>query len=219
MRSGWFFGTSMWAEYLHEYAKTRPECLHEWRSSPLANDHNFEEGSLYPGLRFEEHQSQVIDLRTQKWSDVRKSYCGLINHAQRRYIFYNLFNIDYFQAVHRTAFGTVRNDATYRIQDDWLKSCHAICLLAVNEETSASAAAALWIVYQGCAYFASAPSVEKNVMHAVIWKSLEVLKEQGVTLVEMGQIDGVTEKEKNIGKFKTGFGGEAKPFTILRRRL
>lgn len=78
-------------------------------------------------------------------------------------------------------------------------------------------AAALWIVYQNCAYYASGPSLEKNTMHAVIWKSLQLLKARGVTLVELGQIDGETEKEQNIGKFKQGFGGEAKPYTVVRR--
>ena len=45
MKSGWFFGTQMWAEYLAEYSKARPECLNEFRSSPLTNDHDLDRKS------------------------------------------------------------------------------------------------------------------------------------------------------------------------------
>ncbi len=38
-----------------------------------------------------------------------------------------------------------------------------------------------------------------------------------VTQVDMGQLDGATEKERNIGIFKSGFGGQARP--RARRRL
>ena len=68
------------------------------------------------------------------------------------------------------------------------------------------------------AYYMSGPSLRDNVQHAVIWKSLQLLKERDITLVELGQIDGETEKEKNIGKFKAGWGGEEKPFTIVRKK-
>ena len=63
----------------------------------------------------------------------------------------------------------------------------------------------------------SARQIERNVQHAVIWRSLNMLKDRGYQYAEMGQIDGVSVKEQNIGKFKQGFGGEAKPFVIARR--
>lgn len=216
MRSGWFFGTPMWAEYLEEYAKTRPECLHEWKTSPLANDHDIEDAYLYPGMLFEEHLSQVIDLHTHKWSDVRKSYHSIINRGQEQLEITEDRYINLFRRVHQCAFGSVRTLETFAIQDDWIQSGHAMAISAINKKDEI-VAAALWIIYKGCAYYASGPSSEKNTMHAVIWKSLQLLKERGITLVELGQIDGETEKEKNIGKFKSGWGGEAKPFTIVRR--
>lgn len=218
MKSGWFFGTEMWAVYLAEYAKTRPECLREWKSSPLANDHDFSEYVNEPSSTWvkEEHQTRVIDLHTHKWNDVRKSYHSIIHRGQEQLEITEDRYVNLFRLAHKCAFGSVRSLETFTIQDDWIQSGHAMAVNALNKKDEL-VAAAFWIIYQGCAYYASGPSTEKNTMHAVIWKSLQLLKERGVTLVELGQIDGETEKERNIGKFKSGFGGEAKPFTIVRR--
>lgn len=207
----------MWQAYLEEYAKSRPECLNEWKSSPLANDHDLEDGYLYPGMHFEEHQSQVIDLRIHKWSDVRKSYRGLINQANKRLLYFRQADAYHYMNIHMEAFGQCRNEQTYSIQEQWIKDGYAFCLTSIDGQSGEHAAAALWITYKECAYYASGPSLQDNVQHAMVWESLFYLKDLGITLVELGQIDGETEKEKNIGKFKAGFGGEAKPFTIVRR--
>jgi hypothetical protein len=220
MKSGWFFGTPMWNEYLQEYAKTRPECLREWKSSPLADDHDYIEWILRKtdDWKFERHQSQVIDLRTHKWSDIRKSYHSLIHKAQGLYD-YGICSpsiIYSYRAVHAMANGgQPRNDATYEHQKKWIESGYGVLFGVWDEKQWHSFV--YWIVYQGRAYYASSPSLTKNITHMAIWQSLEYLKSKGVDLVEIGQIDGETEKERNIGKFKTGFGGEAKPFTIVRR--
>lgn len=218
MKSGWFFGTPMWADYLQEYAKTRPECLQEWKSSPLADDHDYIEWICRSddNWAFEEHRTQVIDLRTHKWSDVRKSYHSIIHRAQERYTIEEDQNILPFRLVHHCAFGHVRNAQTFAIQQEWMRTGNAMAVTARNDKDGTNTSA-FWIIYQGCAYYASGPSTERNTMHAVIWKSLQLLKARGVTLVELGQIDGETEKEQNIGKFKQGFGGEAKPYTVVRR--
>lgn len=216
MKSGWFFGTPMWQEYLAEYAKTRPECLKEWKSSPLACDHDFTEYVDEPASAWvrEEHCSQVIDLRTHKWSDVRKSYRGLINQAEKKCGISEIHYISTFQELHRQAFGVARNDETFSIQGEWLRSGNAMLVQGGRESWIG---AVLWIIYSGCAYFASSPSVENNIQHAIIWRSFRLLKEKGVTLIDMGQIDGMTEKEKSVGFFKSGWGGESRPFTIVRR--
>jgi hypothetical protein len=227
MRSGWFFGTEEWNRYLQEYAKTRPECLHEWKSSPLADDHDLSEAVPWdewddvPAYTTEEHLSQVIDLRTHKWSDIRKSYHSIIHRAEDTHHFTSTSIMPYMLA-HITAFGAVRHSNTFKIQESWIQSGNALAVCAykgTHDLKPSPLTAALWIIYQGCAYYASGPSSERDVQHAVIWNSLQLLKARGVTLVDMGQIDGETEKERNIGKFKQGFGGEAKPFTIVRRKI
>lgn len=219
MRSAWWWGTEEWQRYLEEYTKSRPECLREWKSSPLASDHSFIEAELSSSCTqwdVTRHFTQVLDLRTHKWSDVRKSYHSIIHRGQEQLEAIEEEDILVFKNVHQCAFGSVRSIGTYDIQNYWVKSGNAMVVSAFNKKEECTAAA-LWIIYQGCAYYASGPSTEKNTMHAVVWKSLQLLKARGVTLVELGQIDGETEKEKNIGKFKTGFGGEVKPFIIVRR--
>lgn len=222
MRSGWFWKTDMWQAYLKEYARTRPECLHEWKTSPLdPTGHDFSERKM--NFTYEETDclSQVIDLRTHTWSDVRKSYRSLINQAKRTYAFdecspeFMARDMGVFKSLHAAANGRQpRNDETYVHQKRWMDAGHG--LLVACTDWPYVFAAAYWIIYQGNAYYMSGPSVKDNVQHAVIWKSLQLLKEQGVRFVELGQIDAITEKEKGIAAFKAGFGGEAKPFTVVR---
>lgn len=218
MRSGWFWGTPMWQAYLQEYAKTRPDCLNEWKSSPLANDHDFSECVDEPASAWERKGcfSQVVDLRTHQWSDVRKSYHSIIHRGQERLIINEDSGILTYRLVHHCAFGSVRTERSFLIQNEWMKTGNAMVVTAANHRDEL-VASALWIIYNGSAYYASGPSTEGSTMHAVIWKSLQLLKVRGVTLVELGQIDGETEKERNIGKFKTGWGGEPMPFTVIRR--
>src|SRR6187549_3587668 len=166
MRSGWFFGTQMWADYLYEYAKTRPECLLEWKSSPLASDHDFSEYVDEQASQWERkgHLSQVIDLRTHKWSDVRKSYRGLINKSVKSHLFFAQPNAYHYSQIHMLAFGKCRNEKTYAIQEQWIKEGHAFCLTSLDQYGD-YAAAALWIVYKGCAYYASGPSLHADIQH------------------------------------------------------
>lgn len=224
MKSAWFWGQPQWQDYLKEYAKTRPECLYEWKTSPLANDHDFTDalnldatGSV--DVEWSNHQSQVIDLRIHKWSDIRKSYRGLINKALKE------MSVDeygpevmpedmgIFKSLHaRANNGQPRNDETYKHQYQWMKSGNGLLVMCTDWPTVY--AAAYWIIYNKCAYYMSGPSIKDGVQHAVIWKSLQILKARKVELVEMGQIDG--KEEGTRGVFKTGFGGEAKPFMIVR---
>jgi hypothetical protein len=205
----------MFQDYLKEYAKARPECLHEYRSSPLANDHDFRDAHASKEWTVECHQAQVIDLTTHKWSDVRKSYRHIINRADASCGVFAFSSIEPYKALHRNAFGLVRNDATFAIQERWIRSGHAMTVIAREDKTVSGA---LWILYQHAAYYASGPSLRKNVQHAVLWHSLAILRDFGVRFVDLGQVDGATEKERNIGTFKSGFGGELRPFLIAKRR-
>ncbi len=222
MKSGWFWGTEYWEEYQQAYwaGKVRPE---EYKSSPLADNHHFDTVSEMemrkedPGnWRCEHHQSQVIDLTTHQWSDIRKSYHSIIHRALDVYIFRESIGLTRFLYLHHMAFGECRSAKTFEIQQRWLDRGLARLMIASTRHES-PLAAALWIVYDYKAYYASGPSIESNIMHAVIWESLVQLKASGITLVDMGQIDGPTPKEKNIGIFKQGFGGEAKDYQIYRR--
>ena len=218
MKSGWFWGTSLWYDYLKAYAVTRPECLHEWKTSPLGGGQNF---IRKMNITYVEttHYTQVIDLHAHKWSDIRKSYRGLINNAKRQYSFatYDFLGIGIYKKLHIAANdGQVRSDETYLHQERWLTQGCGMLMLCTD--WPACYAGAYWVVYEGNAYYMSGPSILHDVQHAVIWESLQWLKKHGVRLVELGQIDGETDKEKNIGIFKQGFGGRAEPFTVVRQR-
>ena len=232
MRSAWFWGTKEWAEYQAAYH--HGQAPDEYKTSPLANDHDFgvQPGEFVFGERdargfaavnplcpwtITVHRTRVIDLTVpieQMWQGVRKSYHSLIRRAQENYDIceYNAEAFVAYQHLHSEANGwQPRPDKTYDLQQQWIRQGNGM-LVGCN------AAFAYWIVYDSCAYYASGPALEKNVQHAVIWKSLELLKAKGIRLVELGQIDGETEKEKSIGVFKAGFGGTVQPFTIARRR-
>lgn len=207
----------MWQEYLDEYAKLRPECLLEWKSSPLADDHDFSQRMM--NLTYEEtaHQSQVIDLKTHTWGDIRKSYHSLIHRAKELYTIEPCCFTTY-RDMHRAAFGNIRPLKTFDIQHEWFLSGYAISICAKRKNRLGIVAVAMWIVYEGSAYYASGPSTERDVQHAVIARSLEVLQQMEVLQVDLGQIDGETEKEKGIAMFKRGFGGESQPFKVIRVR-
>lgn len=218
MRSGWWWSTKEWEQYQTAYyaGRERPD---EYKSSPLADDHEFDHD--HNEYEYIMHQTQLLDLSLpleQLWSGVRKSYHSLIHRADEQYNIIECDTMDCYTWVHTQANGgtTPRCQYTYNCQEGWLESGHGLLLEAWHD--GVIVAAAYWIVYQGGAYYMSGPSIEKNVQHAVIWQSLELLKAKGIRLVELGQIDGETEKEQNIGKFKAGFGGTSVPFTIAHRR-
>lgn len=212
MRSGWFWDTDQWKQYETAYYADRMRPV-EYKESPL-DERPWWCLAKLPGYSYEAHGTQVLDLVTHEWSDLRKSYHSLIHRAQETYSIYAADSIAVFQRVHQAAFGIVRSQATYDIQGEWLRNGLARCVIAALGDEPV--AAALWIVYEGSAYYASGPSLVKKVMHAVIWESLQQLRGLGVRFVELGQVDGETEKERNIGKFKRGFGGMTVPFCIAR---
>lgn len=223
MRSAWFWGTDMFQQYLVEYAKSRPECLREWKTSPLGGGEDFSEcitPSSFGRWKYEDHQSQVLDLRTHTWSDVRKSYRGKINKAKRSYAIELCGAADMvlYKGLHCHANGgQPRPDTTYQYYAEWIRDGFGMLVLARDNGTVC--AGAYWALYQKCAYYGSGASVVDDVQHAVIWTSLERLKERGITLVELGQIDGSTEKEQGIALFKKGFGGQSMPYTVVRRSV
>jgi len=225
MKSAWWWGTEEWEAYQVEYWKGR-ERPEEYKTSPLARDEEFDWETQRTNFDLTVHQTQVIDLTLPietLWNKVRKSYHSIVHRAQERYEIVPAWThpaIWEYQRVHADANGGApRAQATYEHQWQWLADGNGLLMLAQDpEQLGKVVAAAYWIVYQGKAYYMSGPSVERSVQHAVIWDSLVWLKANAITTAELGQIDGETEKEKNIGKFKQGWGGYAVPFQTIRRR-
>jgi lipid II:glycine glycyltransferase (peptidoglycan interpeptide bridge formation enzyme) len=218
MNSGWFWRTGFWETYQREYYAGRPRP-EQYKSSPLAPDHEFEWDIQRTDFDLTTHKTRVLDL-TQSledlWRDIRKSYRPLINKAMQEYTF-SPGTIEEFHTLHALANGReTRSQATWDCMAAWVARGYAGVVTACKD--GLPVAGALFIIYQGSAYYASGASVRDNVQHAIIWTGIKHLKASGVHDLELGQVDGETEKERSIGTFKSGFGGENKPFLIVTRR-
>jgi hypothetical protein len=223
MKSAWWWGSERWAEYQAIYHHGQvPDA---YKTSPLADDHDFDSNPLW-AIEYDLslHQTVVLDLtqtREQLWQGVRKSYHSIIHRAEELFCIEESQSLMPFRILHHEVFGNVRSEQTFIIQQQWMKQGNAMSVVAsirADEGTQANIAAAFWILYEGCAYYMSGPSIEKNVQHAVIWKSIELLKAKGIRLVETGEVCDGTEKEVSVQHFKAGFGGSVYPFTVARRR-
>lgn len=223
MRSGWFWQTDAWEAYQQAYYSNRPRP-DEYKTSPLSEWDGEGMSALWPEREVTDydlsiHRSQVIDLRLtleDLWRGIRKSYRPLINKALKVYEFRPGGLTDY-HFLHAQANGReTRTQGTWDCMGRWMEEGLGGLVLAVKDEVMA--AGAFFITYHGSAYYHSGPKLVENVQHAVIWTAMKQLKAIGITHLELGQLDGETEKERNIGKFKAGFGGKAVPFTIATRR-
>jgi len=221
VKSAWFWRTELWRQYQEIYH--HGQIPSEYKSSPLdlnGEDFNWDVERKRYSMRI--NMTRVIDLTVPTetlWKGVRDSYRALINKGIRTYDVEIQDDMEAFRALHAEAnHGQPRPTRTYEIQGDWLKTRNGLLVMADQVIPRKYVAAAYWIIFNHGAYYASGPSLERSVQHAVIWKSLELLKAMGVTKVDMGKIDGETEKEMNVGKFKKGFGGIDVPFTTVTKR-
>lgn len=220
MRSGWFWGTREWERYQVAYHQGRP-IPPEYKSSPLDDSHDFSD--MTEDFVVERHKSRVVDLRLHGWNDVRKSYRPIINSVRRLFTIgqCTVGSMDNYRVLHREANGGYERDpGTFIRQIKWLTTGEGLLVGAANSR-GRFVSFAYWIMFRGNAYYMSGPSIEDNVQHAVIWQSLCHMKDMGIKLVEMGQVDGpgMTEKERKIAVFKRGFGGEDVPYIVVKREV
>jgi len=158
------------------------------------------------------------------WSDVRKSYRPLINKAIRTYksviIGQNNFDFDLceeFRKMHHLAAGRITRPAnTFYCMYEMIKSGNAFLILIQNTDLK-TIGAYYFLVHGPYGFYGSAatdPSLDSQsgVGHLGLWSGILFAKKQGCQFMDLGQLlmrpGGVTEKEKNIFLFKTGFGGE-----------
>jgi hypothetical protein len=148
----------------------------------------------------------IIDLTKDDLKrNLRKSYKSLVN-KQGGIVFSHTINN--LKALHLKAAGRkTRSDETWEIQQEMIVAGEGFVVeLYGNDGTLISAAFFMHNDY--CCYYAVAASLQGVNSHAVIWAAICYCKEIGLKRFELGEkLDG-TEKERNISKFKAGFGAD-----------
>ncbi|MBI4595046.1 MAG: GNAT family N-acetyltransferase, partial [Candidatus Tectomicrobia bacterium] len=179
--------------------------------------------------------TQVIDTDHQPEQllrDMRKGHKSDIKRAEEEgltcQIFYRdecsreTFNL--YKALHAKAAGrTTRPESTFDLMYNWIKEGHAFLIGARKEDEFIGFS--LIMVYKNAAYYGSSCNnpdyPDLPIAHVIQWNTLKWLYENGIKSYEIGwqfydstPFYHASEKEKNIARFKRGFGGFQLPLFI-----
>ena len=157
---------------------------------------------MQQGLIAEPYFTQIIDLtKTEEelHAGIRKSYKSICNSKEIEFSV-----IQVLKDVHKEMHGlSTRNDETWKLQDKMVSAGKAF-VLADKDETCA----ALFYYNDYSAYYACSASREGGKTHPVIWQAMKELKKRGCKTLELGEQNFFGhEKNVNISRFKSGFGG------------
>ena len=184
-------------------------CAWRWNCYPFRSEMVTAVACL-PHFTRSSWQTSIVSLdRPHRWKAIRKSYRSLIHKAQRDCdLEWGTTYWPYYEACHRQTATRPRSDATYRHQEQWVKDGFAQVFVAFPKDRTPDCplAASLVIEYKGHGYYASGPSMQKNLQHALQWLAIESLTKRGLRTYELGWIDR-HGKDDSIGFFKRGFGG------------
>ena len=163
---------------------------------------------MQKGLVSEPYFTQIINLRKsaeELHANIRKSYKSICNSKE-----IDFSVIEVLKEVHFEMHGkSTRNKQTWRYQDKMISAGKAF-VLADKDETCA----ALFYHNEHSAYYACSASRDGGKTHPIIWKAMQILKERGCKTLELGEQNFFGhEKNVNISRFKSGFGGDC--FTRL----
>ncbi len=183
-------------------------------------------------LREAEWQTRVVDLSQSEdmlWRGLRRSYHSLINRLTERDPTFSISvhgseSSDATARAHalhlREAGRETRPQASWDVQDRWVREGRAVVAIASRAEAVASGercdirdvAFAYAVRHGDWAYYFNAASSERDAQHAVQWKLMMALKAAGVRWYELGwQGEAHTDKERSIEFHKRGFGGTDYP--------
>jgi hypothetical protein len=174
-----------------------------------------------------------------QWLAIRSSYRSLIKKAARDYdIGYGFDNLwAHYESCHRQCATRPRPGDTYLQQFRWLRNNDALVIVALpsggtegamaedgrvtsplswpavgsSPASSTTLSAAYINIYKGQGYYASGPSVQTNLQHALQWAAMQALSKMRCASYEIGWIKG----DDGISFFKSGFGGEMKFVDVL----
>lgn len=166
---------------------------------------------MQKGLSAEPHFTQIISLKKSEeelHSNIRKSYKSICNSLDVEFSV-----MEVLKEVHAEMNGETRNSETWKLQGKMVSSGQAF-VLSDKDETCA----ALFYHNKHSAYYACSASRDGGKTHPIIWKAIQILKERGCRTLELGeQTFWGHEKQMNISRFKSGFGGECHTRLIIKQ--
>ena len=187
------------------------------------------------------HEARCTSEPLSQWRAMRNSYRSLITQTARGYtVGWGQDNLwPHYEFCHRQTATRPRDGATYKQQLKWLRQGHAYIVAAFpkiegtenamdsdgwvaspltwpaagsSPAPSTVLAAAYVIAYKGHGYYASGPSIKKNLQHALQWTAIQVMSNaMHGDSYEVGWL-----KDDGIGFFKRGFGGDRCGVDVLR---
>lgn len=173
---------------------------------------------------------QMIDLKAQEShikSNIRRSYKSCISWGLREIEITlmsaknaNWEDFEKFKHLHHLCAGRkTRSDSTWERQFESIKNGSSFCILGKQGDELLTAGLFSYS-YSHCSYASSASRrdmFDKPLFHCVMWKAILHAKILNLKYFEVGEqysydsYSSMTEKEKNIAKFKAGFGGDSFP--------
>ena len=121
--------------------------------------------------------------------------------------------MDSYRRLHETANGgPVRPSATYDCQREAFRADQARLYGAGSKSGWCWLGFVYCYVFKNRAYYASGPSVEKNVMHALLWHAICACQAEGLRTFEVGWVGRATDqKGQGVEAFKRAWSGQREP--------
>lgn len=175
-------------------------------------------------LREATWSTRVVDLSAPVpilRANLRKSYRGLIRHADRAYRIEvcDAADMDAFRQLHAIDAGReTRPRSTWELMADWVRDGRLLLIGA--RETSQAQARSEWLGFVGVyrwnrwSYYGHSATLRPNIAAALVWHGMLEAKTLGAQYFEVGwQNHDLSDKGKRLDFFRSGFGGTDWPLT------
>jgi len=164
------------------------------------------------------------DIRKGHKADIKNAIKNkfVVDFFSKENIKKEIFNI--YKELHYLASGRkTRPDESWEDMFGFIKNGYSILALERKQDKQEYFAGVLVITYKGKAYYGSGathPKYEgvRGIGHLLHWQIITYLKDNGYNYYETGwnyypiiSQEVATDKELNISRFKSGFGGELYP--------
>ena len=147
--------------------------------------------------------------------NLRKSYKSLVNKRSGIVFSPTVRNL---QELHLKVAGRkTRSDETWDIQQEMIDAGEGFVIELLGQDGTLISAA-FFQKNKWCCYYSVAASLPNVNSHPIIWAAIEYCKVEGLVRFDLGEKLEGTEKEKNISKFKSGFGASLEKRLIEKEK-